>query len=248
MNPPPLDNPHPARLTRVVKGLGFHGWVLALLAACGGSEPAPAEAPDWPEGTVLVLNGTPISAEDVDRDCASMLLIYPSDSQEQRRRRALNNVTFPRFLARELSGEAWTLALGEARDAAARLAEGLAPSEAVGPPMAEGILDRILEGYPLEVGLNIWAAASALEVGDWSEPVEEPGGFHLIRVLEHQFGSRTSETRVRVAVLDFPYLGETQINSLQTFMNESKLEIVDPAWKQIVPELTQYRMGVHDED
>lgn len=244
---PSPPRPHP-RSPKCGPGW-FWGGCLAFLSACGGSPAASGEAEDWPEGTVLVLDGTPISAEEVDRDCASIVLIYPADSPEQLRRRALNNITFPRFIARDLSDGAWESSRDRARETAQRIAEGLGPTEAAGPPSPEGNHDRILEGYPLEVGLNLWAAATRLEPGVWSEPLEEPGGFHLIRVLEQQFGSRPSETRVKIAVLDFPYLGRTQVESIQTVMhNDARLEIVDPAWKQIVPELTQYRMGVHDDD
>lgn len=214
-----------------------------LLGACSDGSAAPAAT--WPEDTVLAVGELPILAAEVDRDTVPISLIEPAATTAQLRRLALNHLTLPRSIGRMLAGRRWQ----EARELADKTRRELLAGTLPGPMPEGGPSDRVLEGGFGTIGLAIWGAAFELAPGEWSPVVEEAGAFHLVRLIERHAAPRPAEVRVKVALLDFPYLEKrADRNEIEEAMDRTRLLIVDPSWRTVVPEHTQYRMGVHDED
>ena len=91
-----------------------------------------------------------------------------------------------------------------------------------------------------QVGLTVWLVARGLEPGAHSGVVELPGRFAVIR-LEARDGARNPALeRVQVLLEAFPYTDRLD-TVLQDYLG-GELEIVDPAWDEIVPGALKYEM------
>lgn len=227
---------------------------LALLAlalgACGpGSDPAgrpaggtaaaAAEPIDWPAGTVLAVDDRPITLDEVDLASVWIERIQPEVSGRQLRRLALTNVTLMQALA-ELSAEA-----GERERARAEAEERLAAARAgelAGPPNPDGGLGEVVEGNWQVLGIPLWGQALDWEPDTWNL-IEEPGRFVVARSLKRTDEIHPTAISLRLDAFVFPYLPEDL--ALERAIDDHRLTFVDPSWREIVPEHTQYRMGVH---
>ena len=216
--------------------------VAALAASCTPPAPAPVSY-TWPAGTVLAVEGVPITAEEVDLASVYVERIHPGSSPAQLRRLALTNVALPRAVSRVLAPELYA----RARESAlATLATVKAGQPLVGPP-SDGleVSQRITGGWS-ELGLLAWGIAMDLPEGEWSEPIEEVGHFILLRRVAHKDGPVPIATQVTVDAFVFPWLASDRVQrEVDAAYDHCKLTIVDPEWRAIVPEHTQYRMGVH---
>ena len=95
-----------------------------------------------------------------------------------------------------------------------------------------------------------WPGGSAmnLNVGQWSEVLEEPGAFLRVRLLERKEGAAPAAAWLRMDRIEASYVPENETGPNQdTEMRRHHLTIVDPAWDAIIPERTKYLMGVHDQ-
>jgi hypothetical protein len=226
--------------------------VLALaasLAACGAGAPpsgaGPSDAgpsgaapPDaaWPPGTVLAVDGAPISVDEVDLASAWIARIEPQAAGRQLRRLALANVALPRLVAELSAPEERARARAEAEAQLARLLDG----GLAGPPGADGGLGTRFEGTWQELGIPLWGQAIDWPVGEW-RLIEEPGRFVVARRLRSEDHLHPMALVLSLDAFAFPYL--PQGFDLAAAAERHRLTIVDPAWREIVPELTQYRMG-----
>lgn len=214
---------------------------LAALTAC---EPAPLSPPNsasrtWPAGVVLAIDGIAIHAAEVDAASAAVQLIEPAVSSPQLRRLALSNLVLPRVLAQAIDPAGREDALRTAREKLERIRAG-----GDGPPRPDGLVGEKVEGLWTDIGLGNWYAALELPDGEWSEPIEDAGGFLLMRRLWRRDGPVPMATAVAVDALRFDWIEPRERRArLDRALDECKLEIVDPAWREIVPELYQYRMG-----
>jgi hypothetical protein len=207
-----------------------------LLAAC--DEPSAAEKPsDWPPGTVVAVDHVPISVDEVDEASVWIELIDPKSSGPQLRRLALTNVSLPRALSQAMAPEAWLAARSDAQAAFERLRAG----RWTGPPKPDGAVGEIVEGSWQELSIVAWGHALSAPVGEWSEPVDDVGRFLLLKLIERQDLPHSAALRVKVDVLEFPYLPDDA--DVEAAKDDHHLTIVDLAWREIVPERTQYRMG-----
>jgi hypothetical protein len=220
---------------------------LAVATAVLACERAPttAEATSrWPASTVMVVGGkVPIFASDVDPYLPALALIEPRFVEKQLMRVALTNVVLPRAIATVLAGdEARAKARKAADDALATLRDGTW----VGPAAPGSTGGAVIEGSFVQLGIVKWANAFELQPGEWSGVVEETGCFTITKCLERIDGRLPIQTSFRLEVVVFPYL-PAEIGPLQIeeAYDTVRLEILDPEWRSIVPELTQYRMGVH---
>lgn len=211
-----------------------------------GCEPAPqtAASESWPAGTVLVVGDKlPILATDVDAYLPALALIEPRFVEKQLVRVALTNVVLPRAIATILAGED---ARAKARKAADDALVSLRDGTWVGPAAPGSSGGTVIEGTFAQLGIVKWAQAFELQPGEWSNVVEEPGAFTVAKCLERVDGELPIQTSFRLEVVSFPYLpvdkGPLQIEAAYDVV---RLRIVDPEWRTIVPELIQYRMGVH---
>ena len=222
--------------------------VLAL-ASCEGRGPTAGAASskahaarEWPPGCVLAVDDVPIFEEQVDRASAVIAMIEPQSTPPHLRRLALTNVVLPRVLAGLVAPEARAEALAAAEQRLAALRAGTY----AGVPDSEGILGTKYEGTWQSFGIPTWGAAFELPTGEWSEVIEDTGSFAVIRVVAREAAPVSAATWFRVDLMPFPYLPDQGgAELLERAYDEHTLTIVDEAWRELVPELTQYRMGVH---
>jgi hypothetical protein len=229
----------------------FPAALLALALAACGSEAGPAAPParaaapvepqpiDWPAGTVLAVDDRPITLDEVDLASVWIERIQPEVSGRQLRRLALTNVTLMQALA-ELSAEP-----GERQRARAEAEERLAAlsaGELAGPPNPDGGLGEVAEGNWQVLGIPLWGQALDWEPDSW-QLIEEPGRFVVARRLKRTDEIHPTAISLSIDAFVFPYLPEDLV--LERAIDDHRLTFVDPSWREIVPEHTQYRMGVH---
>lgn len=219
---------------------------LALaLCACGPSDAPIADAPQappartWPAGTVLAVEEVPIAAEEIDLATVIVQRIERRAVDAQLRRLALTNVVLPRVLTGLLAGDERDGALAQAREALARLRAGAW----VGPTQ-DGLYGEARAGNFHRLGLSLWAAGTDLAEGEWSEPIEQDGAFLLARRVALRPGPVPLAVEVDLDVLAFPFVDpSTRAAELEAAYDRFHLTVVDPAWRELVPELLLYRMG-----
>ena len=206
------------------------------LGACAKQAP-PAGAPSWPAGTVLALNGEPISAAEVDRIGSAFASLEPTDSLAQLRRLALTNVIFPRIAGATANAEQRARARKTADEYRAMLTGGTpAPAPLAGP----GETDH--EGRMLDIGLDIWIYALDAEIDQWSPVIETVGAFQIARVKKRVDGPSPAWTRFTVGVYDFPYVEGDRHKAVDEAIDRSRLVFVDESWREFVPTAWIYRM------
>lgn len=202
----------------------------AAVAACAPAEPAAVAAPAASapaDGAVLRVDGLPLTAAEIEHLADGVELLYPEYSRKHARRLALTNELLPRLAGHALQPERWQ----EARAACAAAFEAGAPE----PRREEGNFGIL--------GLGLWDAARRLAPGTWSEPQELFGRFVRVR-LEARDGAPDPRAEVLdVLVLEFPYLELAEAHNAYDFaLDRAVLEVVDPAWREAVPEAWQHRM------
>ena len=226
----------PSRLAAAIAAALF-----ATASGCERKEETVEEPParSWPPGTVLAIDGEPISAEEVDLPSAWIERIEPGSSSQHLRRLSLTNVVLPRRIAAALAGDARERARAEALAAL----EGLAALPEAPPQSGEPVPP--VEGGWVELGLVVWGTAMDLPEGRWSGVVEDIGRFVLLRRLGRVPGPAPGAIRMHVELLEFPYLVSMGRRAIELAYAQHRMEIVDPTWREIVPEHIQYKMGVH---
>jgi hypothetical protein len=218
-------------------------WIASLAALAFASCGSGGLSQSWPAGTVLVVGKTPITVEDVDEYTPMMALLEPQSSEKQLRRLALTQVVLPRTLGRDLADPAER---DHARKAAENALADLRAAKWVGPPAPDSSGGTLLEGNLDEIGMARWKHAIDLEQDQWSEPFEELGCYTIIKRLGRTDGPVPLATRFKLEVVSFIYLPlETGSKQVQEAYDKEHLEILDPEWRSIVPELLQYKMGAH---
>lgn len=224
-----------ARPTRRPRVPVYVGVVALAFAACDRrAEPAPV----WPAGTALVFDGTPISADEIDRVADVFALMAPQNSVAETRRLALTNVLFPLHAARGIDAARRTATLEFAREHARSVRAG-----AVSTGALLGPVETERAGGARAVGLEAWNFALGAEVGAWSELLETPGAFELVQLKERGKQNTPAALEVRVGVFVYPYLDETNPRAaIDAALDRAKLVIVDPAWREFVPTAWQYRL------
>jgi hypothetical protein len=225
----------PIRAPAVVS-LALIGLLPALGDSCARATPPPART--WPAGTVLALNDVPITVDDVDAVGSIIARTEPQDALPQLRRIALTNVLFPRMAAAQLAGpkreEARALAKACKREADTG-------SSLEGPRV--GILRQEREGYFKAIGLEAWNYAVDAEIGRWSEPLETVGAFELVRVNERTRAGAPRDVFLKVTVVVVAYVDAADPRTgVEALLDRSKLEYVDDAWRDVVPEYWKHRL------
>ncbi|MFT7487399.1 MAG: hypothetical protein ACI9F9_003260 [Candidatus Paceibacteria bacterium] len=213
--------------------LMLHATLVTLfgLGSCGGSDEA-REKITWPTGVVLAVGGVPIHESEVDAHIDALLDIKPEYIKNHRRRLLLINWTFPMARGIQVSGADRKAARLEALDWMA--AQEMAPGA---PPAA---MEGDLVGNWDLVGFDTWLMARELEIGDSSGLVELPGQYAIIRMIDRDRPKNKAHEQMVLRVRTFPYVDSPK-GLLEECM-ESSLEIVDPAWNEIVPGTYKYKM------
>jgi len=229
------------RRARAAPRAGLLALVLFVHAACREGEP-PADAAatprSWPPGTVLVLDDVPIVADDVDRIGSDYALLEPQDTLLQLRRLALSNTIIPTIAARKLDPERRARARELAESYRASLVADAMPSGPLTGPM-----ETERKGDFRELGFALWSTALPLQPGAWSEVLETPGSFHLLRVRSREEGSLPSLTRFTIGLFAFPYLDDGTTSAvIDAAIDRSRLRILDETWRDAVPAALRYRL------
>jgi hypothetical protein len=234
-----------ARRVRRAPGSPWTSGLASLFAAAAifGSCEDEQSSVVWPPGTVVAVDAVPVTADEIAQDEAAVLLVEPQWSDRQRKRLAFNELVLPRAILRARSTpEQREAALRSLEEQFARLASGTQ----AGPPTAAGAIGHEVGGSWMQLGLAVWGPAMNLEPGVWSEPFETPGAFVRVRVLERTEGDKPARTLLRLETLSVPFTSDPATDTaIDEMMRKHRLTIVDPAWETIVPERTQYLMGVH---
>lgn len=206
---------------------------LALASCDHAPPPSPAPRPAYPAGTVLVLDGLPIAAADVDRWAAVIAPLEPDKVERHWRRLALSNVVMPIRAAEALDRPGHQAAFARAQALrASALERDRVPEEDLRP---ETDFRDVAAGTWTRIGLVDWAIAKDLEVGAWSPLYETVGGFGFFRLLEkpEPFGPLSDVRLERVQVF---YLDPAGVKTLvDEALRALPIEVVDPEWEALVP-------------
>lgn len=225
-----------------VVALVASGMFASSMLACDRAPAPVAQAKTWPPGTVLAVDDTPISAGEVDVASVYTQRIEPQSSAPQLRRLALTNIVLPRLLSRLMAPQARADALAKAEAALARVRKG--PLEA--PANESGDYGEHMTAGWQQLGLVAWGAALELEDGTWSDVLEDVGRFIVLKRIRRVDAPVEIKAQVEADVLIFPWLDAATMRvDVEKEHDKHKLTIVDPSWTDVVPELIQYRMGVH---
>jgi hypothetical protein len=217
--------------------------VTLALAACKDETPTKsattAPTPKFDSCVALAVDDEPINAHEVDRITVYVERIEPAAAPAHLRRLALANVVLPRTVARVMAPEA----CAKARADAQALREQLIAGTFTGPVAPDGTIGEVVEGGWGELGIETWGVAVDLAEGQWSDVIEEVGLFVVLRRLERQDGPVPLATRVKIEAFRFPWLPlETLKVDVDAAYDSHRLVVVDPAWADYVPTVTQHRM------
>jgi len=201
--------------------------LLLLVLGCVPEEPAvPSSAP--PPGTVLLVDGLSLGADEVAPLCTDIQALFPEYSTVHARRLALTNEFLPRLAARAGDPQGWQRARTECEGAAARL---------------DTLVPRSDEGAFHGLGLGLWSAARHLPIGEWSAPVELAGRWLRLRLDERVERADPREERLRLSVLEFPFLDPMAVEQA---IDRAHLVIVEAEFGEAVPEAWKHRMHVDE--
>jgi hypothetical protein len=237
---------------------------LPLLAACGseptaGAPPEPAAAED---GAFVRVEGIPIPYAEVQDTAKHYRAAFPAASANEVERLALTAYLIPRAAFEALAPEARAAALERAR---ARLAElrGEAPAEPPPPGIRSRQADsaariappiwRALEAQFAELGVAEPAGPRPVEAADlpedflpvldapWIGPCEGTGSFALVRLVAAVPGPpRGFEFEIEEF---FFREHEGTRDDFYTRVFSTRLELVDPLARELVPRHWQLEMG-----
>ena len=202
-------------------------------ASCPGADPEPrgTEPPPPPtseNGAVLAVNGAPLTAEDVDRFARPIAELEPQFLLLHHRRLALTNLVLPLAALRTLDPQGHARAAAEA---SAALESG-----------ADECVARSheLSGTFREIGLDLWCLARELPFGEWQGPLELVGRFAVVR-LDAREGLEEEEV-LRGRWIEFSFVEGDLRAAIEDAVDRSRLEILDPTWREAVPDAWQRRM------
>jgi len=206
--------------------------MLGLLAACGPGQP---DAPSWPAGTALAVNGLPLSVAEVDEVTAWIATVVPTVTAPEHRRRALTWHLLPRLTADVIYATEHKAALVTATEA-------LADLDSQDTETLTGAWDAI--------GIETWAALRGAPEGHWVGPLHGIGRYRLARWTERWPGRTPASEQFVIEFCDFPFVpADTTRTSLGGLTRTTQLTIVDPAYDRIVPLAWQSQMvGIPDEN
>jgi hypothetical protein len=202
--------------------------VFLLVLGCAPDEPAPTPPPQGPAGTVLFVDGLPLTAAEVEPLGKAIRELYPEYSLVHARRIALTNEILPRLAARAREPERWK----EARAACER-----ALDDGNTAPLA------LQQGTFRALGLTVWSSARHLPIGAWSDPVDVAGRWLRLRLDERTEHADPRQELLRVSVLEFPYLDrERDPLAVEAAIDCATLTVLDPEFCEAVPEAWRHRM------
>jgi len=226
-------------------------WLLLLAPACSdAAAPTPPDddttaTRDVPPGTVMVLSGVPITAEEIDRHADWIGLVHPETSRAHLRRKALIDQVLPRAAVRAAHPAARAAARASAEVVPPLSKEGLSVGDGVSSgtetahdwPPGGGVVGRAT-GTWKDLGYAIWGTARELEPGSWSGILEETGRFVRVRLDEEAPDEPPYRQQLTVTVAVFEYRLDVPLDrqGIAAAVDAAQLEILDPSWSETIPE------------
>jgi hypothetical protein len=219
--------------------------LFALASCSGGDGRSEAGAPGQPaqagpdEHVVYLLDGKePITQGEVDAWLECVGSMESNATLPQRRRLAITNIVLHRALSRLIDPAAHAEAGARAANIHARLLEG-------GEPGVDLPATEVIEGTWKDIGLDAWWLCKDAEVGRWAPPLETVGAYLIYRLLDEPPDPWRPNGEIRVELLRLPFIPEESPNALLMEAEESvRLEVLDPAWEELLPLVLRNRMRV----
>jgi hypothetical protein len=213
------------------------GFSLLCLAACNNNEkPVEAldtepQAQDLPAGTVFLVEGVPITREDIDRWLPIYSMLEPAKSEHAIRRFIVTNYCLPVTVG--------ALADPEARERARARLQATLDELQVGQeaPIEGPQVKRIHDTFKSEMGLDRWGVAKQTPQGEWSEVFETLGGFTAVRLLG------APEPWLPNSEITIEHITEDYIpfEEARPFVTEAlksvRIQVIDPEWERYIPTL-----------
>jgi hypothetical protein len=207
---------------------------VALMACRPGSEAAPASSPEWPEGTVLAVDGLAILQSEVDELGALVALLYPEYTRPHLRRLTLTNRILPLLAMQSHFSEGRKAGHLSAKKALADLGTGHGD-----PPDATRV-----SGSWHDLGFELWSTITESPLEEWTGPIELPGRFVLVKIHERPPADQPRKKAWRLSMLEYPYLPTSELHlEIEAALDRSVLTVVDPAWREVVPQSWKHRMS-----
>lgn len=208
--------------------------IVALVACRPDSEAAPAPGPEWPEGTVLAVDGHAILQSEVDELGALVAVLYPEYTRPHLRRLALTNRLLPLLAMQSHFRESREASHLAAKSALADLARGHGD-----PPETTQV-----SGSWHDLGFELWSTITESPLGEWIGPIELPGRFVLVKIHGRPPADQPRKQAWRLSLLEHPFLPASELRlEIDTALDRSVLTVVDPAWREVVPQSWKHRMS-----
>lgn len=224
-------------MTLLLKNAALAACGLICLAACGESESADESetsnemsvTQDLPEGTVLLVEGLPITREDIDRWLPTYSALEPAKSKHAIRRFILTNYCLPVTVGAVADPEGRKRARQKIEATLTALKAG-EPAPVEGPQV-----QRIHDSFKSKMGLDRWGVAKETPLGEWSEVFETLGGFTAVRLLgAPEQWLPNSEITIEHITVD--YIPEDESREFVTeALKAVDIQVIDPEWERYIP-------------
>lgn len=211
---------------------------LICMVACKDSSNAGQQNPDatpaaqdLPEGTVLLVEGIPITREDIDRWLPIYSALEPAKSKHAIRRFIMTNYCLPVTVG--------TLADPEGRTQARERLEATLKALKNGDeaPMEGPQVQRIHDSFKSEMGLDRWGVAKETPKGEWSEVFETLGGFTAVRLIGAP-DPWLPNSEITIEHITEDYIPEEESRDfVKQALKEVHIQIIDPEWERYLPTL-----------
>lgn len=224
-----MRSPLPTLLCVVLAACGPLGNPADLEASQNPAAPVPLP-PGMPADTVMLVEGEPITASEIDAWVETYRLVEPAKTIHAQRRFILTNQILPRAVCRVLEPE---LRL-EARAKVGRAREHLV---ATGEPNETYEVRRIHDDWISELGIDRWGQARDTEQGELSEVFEGPGYFTFVRRVaspEPEDWNVYTEATIE-HVTEYYIEPEYMKEIVESALHQVRIEIVDPEWRRYLP-------------
>jgi hypothetical protein len=200
------------------------------------------------DGSRAVLRiGSELVGEDEVRARAQALeILFPAATEPELARLALTNELLQERAIAERYRDARSAALAESRRILAELQSG-----AEEPALLSGAQRRSVEGDWRALGFPVWYLVRGQAPGVWSEPLDATGQIVLVRLDRRDGNADPALERFGATIVYVPYLPDPRLEpgAADRAIDSTELEILDPAFAEIVPEMWKHRMaGVDPND
>ncbi len=204
---------------------------LVCMVACKDSSSAevPPPALDLPEGTVLLVEGLPITRADIDRWMSIYAPLEPAKSEHAIRRYIMANHCLPVTVGALADPEGRT----QARERLEATLKALKNGDEA--PMEGPQVQRIHGSFKDRMGLDRWGVAKETPKGEWSEIFETVGGFTAVRLVGAP-DPWLPNSEITIEHITEDYIPEEESREfVEQALKEVHIQVIDPEWGRYLP-------------